>query len=110
MVKNPENSVCIVGATRVKNQNPINVTYQLLIGSFLIDPSDGTVLDVEFNTICKVTNDFMAGLMIGRSMYQDVEDICEQIQRRYMGESKKSFQVVVKDAAEKLRQLVLTNR
>lgn len=110
MVKNPENSVCIVGATRVKNQNPINITHQLLIGSFLVDPSDGTVLDVEFNTICAVTSDFIAGLIVGRSLYQDVEAICDQIQRRYMGESKKSFQVVVKDATEKLRQLVLSNR
>lgn len=100
----PSGSVCVVGLSRAPSQNPITYVHQSLIGSFIADPVSGVVHDVEFNTVCSITSDFIAELLVGLSLYDDCEEMCRRVTQRYHGDSRKAIIVIIRDAAAKLRE------
>ena len=63
----PSGAICVVGLAKVANQNPIHSVHRALAGSFIVDPSSGLVYDVQFDTVCQITSDFLASLLIGLS-------------------------------------------
>lgn len=60
----PSGAICVVGLAKVANQNPIHSVHRALAGSFIVDPSSGLVYDVQFDTVCQITSDFLASLLI----------------------------------------------
>lgn len=104
MTNSMENAVCVVGISKIGSQNPINHMYQSLIGSFVVNSATGEVYRAQFNTVCRITSDFLADLLVGLSFYDDLDKMCVLVQTRYLGDSRKSIQVVLKDAASKFRQ------
>ena len=76
----PSGAICVVGLAKVANQNPIHSVHRALAGSFIVDPSSGLVYDVQFDTVCQITSDFLASLLIGLSLHTDLE---EMIRKRW---------------------------
>lgn len=101
---NMNSTICVVGITRIGTQNPINHVHQSLIGSFIVDTATGVILQAQFNTVCAVTSEFLADLLVGLSFTDDLDKMCALVQSRYLGDSRKAIQVVLKDAASKFRQ------
>ena len=54
---------------------------------FIVDPSSGLVYDVQFDTVCQITSDFLASLLIGLSLHTDLEEMISRVQSRYFGDS-----------------------
>lgn len=102
----PEGAICLVGLSKSPSTNPITYVHQSLIGVFVADPVTGTVYDVEFNTICTITSDFLAELLVGHSLLTECEDMCRSVAYRYHGDSRKAIQVVIRDAAAKCKDHV----
>ena len=100
----PSDAVCVVGLSRAPSQNPITYVHQSLMGSFIVDPVSGTIYDVQFNTICTVTDDFLAELLVGRSLLTDCEELCRSVTQRYHGDSRKAILAIIRDASAKLRE------
>ena len=50
---------------------------------FIVDPSSGLVYDVQFDTVCQITSDFLASLLIGLSLHTDLEEMISRVQSRY---------------------------
>lgn len=98
-------AVYIVGFSKVGSQNPITSVHQTLVGSFVADPSSGLVYDVQFDTICKITSDFLASQLIGLSLYDDLDEMISRIQHRYFGDSRRALIVILRDVAARLREL-----
>lgn len=101
----PDGSVCVVGLSKAASQNPITHVHQSLIGSFVVNPDSGLVYQVQFNTICKITNCFIAEQLVGLSLFHDIDEMSNRILTRYLGDSRRAFIVILRDAAAKLREL-----
>ena len=85
----PSGAICVVGLAKVANQNPIHSVHRALAGSFIVDPSSGLVYDVQFDTVCQITSDFLASLLIGLSLHTDLEEMISRVQSRYFGDSRR---------------------
>jgi hypothetical protein len=92
------------GLSKAASQNPITRVHQSLIGSFVADPQSGLIHDVQFNTICRITSDFIASQLLGMSLYTDLDEMISRIQNRYFGDSRRAITVILRDAAAKLRE------
>lgn len=88
MTRFPPGAVCVVGLSKAASQNPITRVHQSLIGSFVADPQSGLIHDVQFNTICRITSDFIASQLLGMSLYTDLDEMISRIQNRYFGDSR----------------------
>lgn len=106
MTRFPPGAVCVVGLSKAASQNPITRVHQSLIGSFVADPQSGLIYDVQFNTICRITSDFIASQLLGMSMslHTDLDEMVSRIQNRYFGDSRRAITVILRDAAAKLRE------
>ena len=100
----PPGAVCVVGLSKAASQNPITRVHQSVIGSFVADPQSGLIYDVQFNTICRITSDFIASQLLGMSLYTDLDEMVSRIQNRYFGDSRRAITVILRDAAAKLRE------
>ena len=95
----PSGAICVVGLAKVANQNPIHSVHRALAGSFIVDPSSGLVYDVQFDTVCQITSDFLASLLIGLSLHTDLEEMISRVQSRYFGDSRRAITVILRDVA-----------
>lgn len=102
----PDGAICVVGLSKAPSANPITYVHQSLIGVFVIDPGTGIVYNAEFNTICTITSDFIAELLVGHSLLTECEEMCRSIAQRYHGDSRKAIQVIIRDAAAKCKEHV----
>ena len=59
--------------------------HQSLIASLIVDSQTGEIYAAEFNTVCRLTNDFITSLIVGRNLRTDVDELIQAIQVRYMG-------------------------
>lgn len=103
MARFSPDAVCVVGVSKAANLNPITRAHQSLIGSFVANPQSGLIYDVQFNTICRITSDFIASQLLGMSLYTDFDEMVSRIQTRYFGDSRRAIIVILRDAAVKLR-------
>lgn len=103
-VRFPSGAICVVGLAKVANQNPIHSVHRALAGSFIVDPSSGLVYDVQFDTVCQITSDFLASLLIGLSLHTDLEEMISRVQSRYFGDSRRAITVILRDVAARLRE------
>lgn len=99
----PRGAVCVIGLSKAPSQNPITFFHQALIGSFVADAETGMVYQVQFNTICRITNSFIAEQLVGLSLFNDIDEMIFRIQTRYFGDSRRAIIVIIRDAAAKLR-------
>lgn len=100
----PEQSLCIVGLSKVGTQNPINSVYQTLAGAFVVDPVSGLIYDAQFSTICKITSDFLASQVIGLSFFDDLDEMILRVNTRYFGNSRRAIVAILRDVAARLRE------
>lgn len=102
MVYAQQNTICVVGFSRTVNKNPIVINNNLLLGSFLIDTKTGAVLEVQFNTICPKTSEFLSSLIEGLSFYTDLTVMLERVQAQYWEDSSRAIVAILHDAANKV--------
>lgn len=104
MKRFPESAVCVIGLSKAPSQNPITFVHQSLIGSFVADRYTGEIYDVQFNTICQITNSFLRDILLGMSLLNELDEMQEVVRTRYLGDSRKAIAVIIRDAASKLRE------
>lgn len=102
MIYYPKNSIFIATHSKTASQNPITYAHSLLMAAFVIDPDDGKILDIEVNTVCQVTNDFIKQLVLGLSLETEMEQITHAMESRYFGDSTKAFLYLFKETRRKL--------
>lgn len=98
----PRDALCVVGLSKTGSRNPITKVHQSLMGSFLVDAQSGEIFAAEFNTVCRLTNQFLRSLIVGRNLRTDVDDMVRDVQRRYLGDSRRAIATILRDAQNKL--------
>ena len=83
---------------------PVAVQYDLLLVTFTFFRDTGVIQDAEGNLICDIASRHLRNLLVGRCIYTDLEVILEGIQRTYLGAGRRSLQVCMKDAYDKIRE------
>lgn len=98
----PPSTVCVIGTSKTGSRNPITKVHQTLFATILADARTGEIYDAEFNTVCRLTNQFIVSMMVGKSLRTDTGAMIQEIQARYLGDSRKAIATVLKDAQNKL--------
>ena len=106
MKERPPTAVCVVGLSKTGSRNPITKVHQSLIASLIVDSQTGEIYAAEFNTVCRLTNDFITSLIVGRNLRTDVDELIQAIQVRYMGDSRRAIATILKDAQNRLSNYV----
>lgn len=105
-----QNQICVVGLSKTGAKNPITKVHQSLVASFVLDLPAGTILSVEFNTICPITNDFLAQYLIGKNLILDIDEAVSFVLEHYLGDSRRAIVSILKDARCKLENYLATSQ
>lgn len=98
MVTYPQNTIFVATHSKTASQNPITYTHQFLMAAFVLDVDSAKIIDVEINTICSITSDFIKQLLLGLSLTDDMDLLIKRVGERYFGDSAKALVVLLKDA------------
>ena len=94
----PQNTIFLAAQSKTSSQNPITYNHQLFIAAFVLDCETGKVIDVETNSICRITSDFIKQLLLGLSVATEMEEMIQRVETRYFGDSARALIVLLKDA------------
>lgn len=94
---------CVVGVATPTASTPTAVQYDKLIMVLICERRDGTILDAECNMVVDVTSDYIASLLIGHSLYTELEIMVKELQEKYNGISLKALIVALRDAHSKTK-------
>lgn len=76
---------CVVGVATPTASTPTAVQYDKLIMVLICERRGGTILDAECNMVVDVTSDYIASLLIGHSLYTELEIMVKSCRRSIMG-------------------------
>lgn len=98
------NSFCVIGVAMPTASTPTAVQYDKLIVVLICEKRSGIILDAECNMVVDITSDFIASLLVGHSIYTDLDLMIENLRECYNGISQKALIVALKDAVSKINE------
>ncbi|MFD2706301.1 DUF3870 domain-containing protein [Salibacterium lacus] len=98
-----KNTVYVVGEAKSPENNPIMKQYETFFVSFVIDQSDGTILDADCTSVLGLTKNFVQSLFTGQNI-RDTDTVSNMVMNRYLGSSQKAIIVAFKNARKKYEQ------
>ena len=93
-----ENTILVVGQAKPSREDAIFSLHGEFYVSFVVDRNEGTILDLECNTILSVTRNFVASMFLGKSIKTDLEEMERMIRERYFALTQKPLIACLKDA------------
>jgi len=98
MIYYPEDSIFVTGVAKVSKDDAINAMYGTFSLSMVIDIRSNRILSISGNMVMQETNDFLANLLIGHDIVNEVDKMCEILKRRFLALSQKAVMVALRDA------------
>ena len=102
-IRDGADTFCVVGVATPTASTPTAVQYDKLIMVLICERRGGTILDAECNMVVDVTSDYIASLLIGHSLYTELEIMVKELQEKYNGISQKALIVALRDAHSKTK-------
>lgn len=93
-----KNTILVVGQAKPSKEDAIYNLHGEFYISLVLDRETGKILDMDCNTILEVTKNFVASMLIGRSLRDDVQVLEKEIKERYFALTQKPLIACVKDA------------
>lgn len=93
-----KNTILVVGQAKPSREDAIYNLHGEFYISLVLDRETGKILDMDCNTILEVTKNFVATLLIGRSLRDDVQMLEKEIKERYFALTQKPLIACIKDA------------
>lgn len=84
--------------------------YENLVLVLVLEKESGVIISAQFNAVCKITDEFVASILMGRNLYTEADFLCDQIKERYLGASKKTLINCLKDAKNKINTHISNNK
>lgn len=91
-------TIFITGVSKPGKDDPITSVYQVFFLSLIVDKENDTIVDAACNTASNMTEAFIRSMFIGRSIAGGVEEMAQDIRRRFFGLAQKALIVALKDA------------
>lgn len=93
-----KNTILVVGQAKPSKEDAIYNLHGEFYISLVLDRETGKILDMDCNTILEVTKNFVASMLIGRSLRDDVQVLEKEIKERYFALTQKPLIACIKDA------------
>ncbi len=94
----PEDSVFVTGTAKVSKDDVVNAMYQSLSLCLIIDIHSNQILQLDCTMVLSTTTDFIRGLLVGKNIISDIEEITYLMQKRFLGMSQKAILAALHDA------------
>ena len=92
------NTILVVGQAQPSKDDAIYNLHGEFYISLVLDRESGRILDMDCNTILEVTKNFVASMLIGKSIRDDVKALELEIKERYFALTQKPLIACIKDA------------
>lgn len=92
------NTVLCVGYARLPEGTTFEVLYKVFGVGLEVDPQNGNIVRAQTTTATMLGDDFLTGMFAHKNIETDINDILEQIARRYRGNGVKAILAAVKKA------------
>lgn len=92
------NTILIVGQAKPSKDDAIYNLHGEFYISLVLNRDTGKILDMDCNTILEVTKNFVASMLIGKSIKDDVTVMEREIKERYYALTQKPLIACIKDA------------
>lgn len=93
-----KDTILVVGQAKPSREDAIYNLHGEFYISLVLEKESGKILDVECNTILTVTRNFVASVLIGKSLKTDLSEMEKEIRSRYFALTQKPLIACVKDA------------
>jgi len=104
-----EGTILVVGQAKPSREDAIYNLHGEFYISLVVERDSGRILDLECNTILSVTKNFVASMLIGKSLKTDLDEMEREIRERYFALTQKPLIACLKDAHNRYR-MVTGNR
>ncbi|WP_164667860.1 DUF3870 domain-containing protein [Virgibacillus doumboii] len=98
-----EKTVYVVGEAKSPENNPITKQYETFFVGFVIDRTNGEIIDAECTAVIGLTKKFVQSLFTGQHIL-DSDRVNSAIENRYLGSSQKALNVAFRHAQKKYEQ------
>lgn len=92
------NTILVVGQAKPSKEDAIYNLHGEFYISLVLERESGKILDMDCNTILEVTKNFVASMLIGKSLKDDVAELEKEIKARYFALTQKPLIACIKDA------------
>lgn len=100
-----KNTLYIMGISKTNNKNAITSRYNLFYIGFVVESSDGKIIDLSCSSTIRTTEEFIKSIFINESLSNYDDELEKEIYRRYHGSSQKAIIVAYKHAVTQYKQL-----
>jgi len=93
-----KNTILVIGQAKPSKDDAIYNLHGEFYISLVLEKESGKILDMDCNTILEVTKNFVASMLIGKSLKEDVAAMEKEIRERYFALTQKPLIACIKDA------------
>ena len=92
-----KSSVLVTGHAKPVKEDAINVVYQVLSLSLIIDTETDRIAGVSCTMVLRDSESFISELFIGKSIITDMEQMCQSVMDRFLSIAQRPLIVALKD-------------
>ena len=93
-----KDTILVIGQAKPSKDDAIYNLHGEFYISLVLDKESGKIIDMDCNTILEVTKNFVASMLIGKSLKDDVAIMEKEIKERYFALTQKPLIACLKDA------------
>ena len=93
-----KDTILIIGQAKPSKDDAIYNLHGEFYISLVLDKESGKIIDMACNTVLEVTKNFVASMLIGKSLKDDVAIMEKEIKERYFALTQKPLIACLKDA------------
>ena len=109
-MKYEKNTILIVGQAKPSHEDAIYSLHGEFYISLVLEKKSGTIINMDCNTILGVTRDFVADMIVGKSLKTDMELLEKEIRSRYFAMTQKPLIACLKDACNRYAMVLEKER
>lgn len=95
-----DKTVYVVGEAKSPENNPITKRYETFFVGFVIDGTNGEIVDTDCTAVIGLTKKFVQSLFVGQNIL-DSDHVISEVTNRYLGSSQKALIVAFRHAQKK---------
>lgn len=94
-------TVFVTGVSKASKDDPITNLYQIFFLSIIVERDTDIIVDTTCSAVSQMTVDFVKSLLVGYNIKTEIDQILEEIKKRFYGMAQRALLVACKDAQNK---------
>lgn len=93
-----DTSVLVTGHAKPLKDDAIHTVYQVFSLSLIVETKTDCILDLACTTVMEESEEFIRMIFRNKNIVMDMEELMDQIRRRFLTQAQKPLIVALKDA------------